>query len=175
MGLPGQHNVRLDRVTEILSKDPLEACRDVRLEGVADIKMLAFYGELHWLTVSGGHWGQRIAAWLTISQIICSRPRAREHMEWYARSQAPILTPPFLTSKRFQRKCNARARRRCDEEGIRNDSRYLATVRRAISTPSARRISAIRSSDSTAASGSASIRVRMRVRTASAEWPIPPS
>ena len=54
-------------------------------------------------------------------------------------------------------------------------SRYLATVRRAISTPASFRISTIRSSEWTAASlASASISWRMRWRTASAEWASPP-
>src|SRR5262244_810455 len=93
MGFARQYDVRFDRVAEILSEDTLKTCRDMRFEGVANIEMLAFYGELHWVTGSDGHWGQQIAGWLSKSQIICPPPRAREHMERYWRSQAPVLTP----------------------------------------------------------------------------------
>src|SRR5208282_1313649 len=64
------------------------------------------------------------------------------------------------------------SRRRCTEEGMRIASRYLATVRRAMSTPSLSRISTIRSSDSTSAA-SESMSERMRKRTASAECASP--
>ena len=53
-------------------------------------------------------------------------------------------------------------------------SRYFATVRRAMSTPSRCSSSTIRSSDSVSSAGSPSIRPRMRKRTASAECASPP-
>ena len=49
-------------------------------------------------------------------------------------------------------------------------SRYLATVRRAMSMPSARSRSTMESSDSTPSAVSASIRSLILCRTASAEW-----
>ena len=54
-------------------------------------------------------------------------------------------------------------------------SRYLATVRRAMSIPAPRSRSTMVSSDSTSCAFSASIRRLMRSRTASAEWDSPPS
>src|SRR5476651_2520760 len=67
------------------------------------------------------------------------------------------------------------SRRRCTEEGMRIASRYLATVRRAMSMPASRNLSTMVSSESTLAAASASINWRMRWRTASAECASPPS
>src|SRR5205085_12477393 len=63
----------------------------------------------------------------------------------------------------------------CTEEGMRSASRYLATVRRAISMPSRLSCSTILSSESTALAGSASMSSRMRWRTASEECASSPS
>src|SRR3954471_5856012 len=69
-----------------------------------------------------------------------------------------------------------RRRRRSTDEGMRMASRYLATVRRAMSTPASLRISTIESSEWTSRSeASASISWRILWRTASAEWAPPPS
>src|SRR5580692_10286097 len=62
------------------------------------------------------------------------------------------------------------SRRRSTEDGIRIDSRYLATVRRAMFTPSAVSSATMRSSDRISVAFSFSIISRMRSRTASAEW-----
>src|SRR3546814_16579958 len=67
----------------------------------------------------------------------------------------------------------ALSRRRWTDEGIRIASRYFATVRRAMSTPSLRNRSTIVSSDSTSRPLSASISNLMRWRTASVEWAVP--
>src|SRR5215208_3586815 len=67
------------------------------------------------------------------------------------------------------------ARRRCTDDGIRMASRYLATVRRAISMPASRNLSTMVSSESTSWPSSASINCLMRWRTASAECASPPS
>src|SRR6266853_5567407 len=67
------------------------------------------------------------------------------------------------------------SRRRWTEDGMRMASRYLATVRRAISMPDSRSRSTMVSSDNTSWALSASIRCLMRSRTASAEWASPPS
>src|SRR5580700_9829053 len=67
------------------------------------------------------------------------------------------------------------SRRRCTEDGIRIASRYLATVRRAISMPVARNRSTMVSSERISAGSSASINCLMWWRTASAEWASPPS
>ena len=56
------------------------------------------------------------------------------------------------------------SRRRCTEEGMRRASRYLATVRRAMSIPSRLSCSTILSSESTALAGSASMRIALVVR-----------
>src|SRR5262249_21588238 len=64
-------------------------------------------------------------------------------------------------------------RRRCTEDGMRRASRYLATVRRAMSTPSSFKRSTILSSDNTPLGGSASIISLMRWRTASDECASP--
>src|ERR1700685_482112 len=66
------------------------------------------------------------------------------------------------------------SRRRCTDEGMRIASRYLATVRRAISMPASRSFSTMVSSDKTSLAGSASINCLMRWRTASAECASPP-
>src|SRR4030095_3707917 len=65
MGLARQHNRGFDRIAEVFAEDTLEAGRDMRLEGIADVEMLAFYGELHWLTGPDGHMGEKIAGWLS--------------------------------------------------------------------------------------------------------------
>lgn len=52
--------------------------------------------------------------------------------------------------------------RRCTEDGMRKASRYLATVRRAMSTPVSRKISTMRSSESGSCTTSPSIRLLMR-------------
>lgn len=57
--------------------------------------------------------------------------------------------------------CNFFNRRRCTEDGMRIASRYLATVRRAISMPSWRNFSTILSSDRTLPAVSASIICRI--------------
>ena len=62
----------------------------------------------------------------------------------------------------------ALSRRRSTEEGIRRASRYLATVRRAMFTPSAVSSATMRSSDRISRGSSFSIISRMRSRTASA-------
>src|SRR3546814_17225806 len=67
----------------------------------------------------------------------------------------------------------ALSRRRCTDEGIRIASRYFATVRRAMSTPSLRELSRIVSSASTSRPPSASIKHLMARRTASAQWAVP--
>ena len=54
------------------------------------------------------------------------------------------------------------SRRRCTEDGMRIASRYLATVRRAMSMPASRSLSTMVSSESTSAAVSASINWRMR-------------
>ena len=75
------------------------------------------------------------------------------------------------TAARFGRQiCRRLSRLRCTDEGIPMASRYFATVRRAISIPSARRRSTIVSSDKTFALSSPSISFLIRSRTASAEW-----
>src|SRR5690242_2657529 len=61
------------------------------------------------------------------------------------------------------------SRRRSTDEGMRKASRYLATVRRAMFTPSAVSSDTIRSSDRISRGSSFSIISRMRSRTASAE------
>ena len=67
------------------------------------------------------------------------------------------------------------SRRRWTEDGMRIASRYLATVRRAMSMPALRSSSTIESSDSTLSALSSSIICLMRCRTASAECASPPS
>ena len=66
-------------------------------------------------------------------------------------------------------------RRRWADEGMRNASRYLATVRRAISTPDKRNRRAMASSDSAAPPVSEAIIALMRWRTASDECGLAPS
>src|SRR5579864_235509 len=66
------------------------------------------------------------------------------------------------------------SRRRCTDDGMRIASRYLATVRRAMSMPASRSLSTMVSSERTSLDGSASINCLMRWRTASAECASPP-
>ena len=65
------------------------------------------------------------------------------------------------------------SRRRSIEEGMRSDSRYFATVRRAISMPLSFSLETMASSESTSRGGSSSIICLMRCRTASAECASP--
>ena len=104
------------------------------------------------------------------------------------RASRPCPSPPRpnrfslgMFRQRSMRPCRQTAaaclsRRRWTEDGMRIASRYLATVRRAMSTPASRRSSTIVSSDRIA---SALLvldqRLRMRWRTASAEWASPPA
>jgi hypothetical protein len=93
----------------------------------------------------------------------------------------PLVQPPSISQRRalltsklrwrtiLDKPCSdpyyagtAFSRRRCTEFGIRSASRYFATVRRAISTPSCRSTATIASSDRISAAGSRSIRPRMR-------------
>src|SRR5687768_9274948 len=98
----------------------------------------------------------------------------------------PYVPPPpksrAASPSMLGESCNARqaerkdfSRRRWTEDGIFNDSRYLATVLRAMSTPSFLSTATSWSSDSTASAGSLSISSLMRERTASAEWLSAPS
>ena len=82
------------------------------------------------------------------------------------------LVDGLLSSQRPWRGLTLRSRRRWTEEGIPNSSRYLATVRRAISMCSSRNRWTIVSSERTA-SPSWPIKSLMRWRTASAECASP--
>src|SRR5262249_26934919 len=96
MGLARQHDVGLDRVAEILVEDTLEARRHMRLEGVPDVEMLAFYGELHWLTRPDGHGGEQFAG--SLSQARSSAPDRGRGNIWSAMQgvKRRSSTPFFL-------------------------------------------------------------------------------
>ena len=82
--------------------------------------------------------------------------------------------PPLRNqADRLTRSAMRFSRRRWTEEGMRIASRYLATVRRAMSMPSPFSFSTILSSDRTSAGASASISCLMRWRTASEECASP--
>jgi len=89
-----------------------------------------------------------------------SRPAARG--KWWKRPEraekrlaGSRLRPPVQDAACF-------SRRRWTEDGIRMASRYLATVRRAMSMPESRRTFTIVSSERTSLAGSSSMSLRMR-------------
>src|SRR5918992_5692330 len=104
--------------------------------------------------------------------------KGADHKERLRNRQWAKITPPeFVSPQAIRHKADTAclARRRCTEDGIRSASRYLATVRRAISMPASRNLSTMVSSESTSRASSASINCLMRWRTASAECASPPS
>src|SRR5215471_10297775 len=162
MRLFREDRMSLDRRLEILAENGAEAGLDVAPQCLADFRLLAGHSELH-----GSHY---LFGRLDCPTTDVGTPRCAVKQRAIFENSIPRLILAFLIAQISI----IFSRRRCTEEGILIASRYFATVRRAISTPSIRNNSTILSSESVSSAGSAPIKLRMRCRTASAECdPLP--
>src|SRR5213075_845002 len=115
MRLAGENGVRLDRGPKIFAEKGIEAGFDVTPQCAADIDLLSGDSQLH---------GQNHS----ILEVAAYRALKRNWASRRARSSAALVG--------CGHKLSIFSRRRCTEDGMRIASRYLATVRRAMSTPS---------------------------------------
>jgi hypothetical protein len=94
VGFAREHHVRFDRVAEVLSEDALQTALDVRLQGIADVEMLAFYGKLHWLAGPDGRMKEHSPD--GFQGCICrSRAKGREHILALGGESSADIDPPF--------------------------------------------------------------------------------
>src|SRR5881392_2704805 len=115
MRLAGEDGVRLDGGPEVFAKKGIQALFDMAPQGAADINLFSGDGQLH---------GQNHS----ILEVAAYRALKRNWASRRARSSAALVG--------CGHKLSIFSRRRCTEDGMRIASRYLATVRRAMSTPS---------------------------------------
>ena len=127
----------LDRIAEIFSDGVVERLRDVGPQRLSDVDVLTFDRQIHGLCPTDGFNAAQLSRWPFGLQPSCpSDGGPGPYVPPPPKSRA--ASPPILGES-----CNAPqaerkdfSRRRWTEDGIFNDSRYLATVRRAMSTPS---------------------------------------